>query len=88
VGSSSPFTKRFTPDTAMDACLSVCCGGGWVEYDRSVCLARCWVLRGHPGWGVFSGRAHHGASNVHRGASFVGVWVWVVVFVWWGVVVC
>jgi hypothetical protein len=39
-------------------------GGGWVEHERIVGSARCWVLRGHPGLvGVCLGRSRAGASN-------------------------
>jgi hypothetical protein len=65
------------------------CGGllgvaGWNMADQ-IGLARCWVLRGHPVWVVFSGRAHHGSSNARCGLVCVAGLVWVVVV---GVVGC
>jgi hypothetical protein len=63
VGSSSPFTEG----SPLYTTVRHVCGGllgvaGWNMTGQS-CLARCWVLRGHPVVGVFSGRAHHGSSN-------------------------
>jgi hypothetical protein len=89
VGSSSPFTEG----SPLYTTVRHVCGGllgvaGWNMTGQS-CLARCWVLRGHPVVGVFSGRAHHGSSNAHRGLVFVagcgvggggwcgGVWLFV-----------
>jgi hypothetical protein len=79
VGSSSPFTKG-SPlyTTACHVCGGLLGVAGWNMADQ-IGLARCWVLRGHPVWVVFSGRAHHGSSNAHQG------FVWVVVV---GVVGC
>ena len=83
MGSSSPFTKG-SPlyTTSVRVCGLVLGVAGWNMADQ-IGLARCWVLRGHPVWVVFSGRAHHGSSNAHQGFGVGGggwcggVWLFV-----------
>jgi hypothetical protein len=89
VGSSSPFTKGSPLYTmACHVCGGLLGVAGWNMTDQ-IGLARCWVLRGHPVWVVFSGRAHHGSSNARCGLVCVagfgvggggwcgGVWLFV-----------
>jgi hypothetical protein len=83
VGSSSPFTKGSPLYTTLVRVCGLVLGvAGWNMADQ-IGLARCWVLRGHPVWVVFSGRAHHGSSNAHQGFGVGGggwcggVWLFV-----------
>jgi len=91
VGSSSPFTEGSFPYTAVTGRLVGGCGGGWVEFDIPVCLARCWVLRGHPCWVFFRAASAADHLTLTSGSLCGGFgcgWWWLCGGVWLFVECC